>query len=67
MNYTYLMATVTHGIEYVDYDDYPDVDWEIDLDCFIDRLGRLKDDEVVFFIANPYKLAAIQNDYAITY
>lgn len=63
---THLKATVTSGIEVVDYIDYPDAEWELCLEDFLSELPYAGKDDEMFFIATPDDLEVIKKDYSVT-
>lgn len=65
-NYTtHLVADTANGVQKADPIDYPEADWELSLEDFLNRLKSLDEGEQAFFAADPEQLEIIENEYGI--
>ena len=61
----HVMADTANGIQIIDYDFQPTVNWLI-FDDFLSQLPTLQDDELLFSAVNAEQLAQLENEYGVT-
>lgn len=61
----HVTADTANGIQLIEFDDQPTVNW-LDFDDFLIQLPTLQDDELLFCVVNAEQLKQLENEYGVS-